>query len=95
MTKKLAAALALSTAIGGCVPPPITWIKPGATTQSFAQDKLVCIQVATSTVGGFTAIGTPMMLAVAADANNQQKQQVFNTCMEAKGYTPYQTARRQ
>lgn len=94
MTKKFAAALTLSTALAGCVPPPVTWIKPGATTQSFAQDKLICIQVATSTVGGFEAIGTPMMLAIAADANNQQKRQVFDTCMEAKGWTPQQQARR-
>lgn len=94
MRRLLTVAVVGTLSLAGCVPPPITWLKPGATPQSFAQDKLTCIQTANATVGGFTAVGTPLMLAVAADSNRQQKQQVFNTCMEAQGWTAQQQARR-
>ena len=73
-------------ALGGCAP-QIRWDKAGATPQSFAQAKLNCIQTANSSVPGYMAFGPPLMVAAAAAGHEEAQQNVFNTCMEAQGWT--------
>lgn len=85
--KRLLATTAVALCLGatGCVQLPI-FAKPGATPQDNARATLRCKQTAYATVPGFAAIGPPLMVAVAADSNRQQKQDIFNLCMEADGY---------
>lgn len=67
--------------------PVIRWDKAGATPQSFAQAKLNCIQTANASVPGYMAFGPPLMVAAAAAGHEEAQQNVFNTCMEAQGWT--------
>jgi hypothetical protein len=83
--KSIAVAAALAIALSGCAK-QFVFDKPNLTNQDFNADKLYCLQTANSTVGGYTAFGTLLMIAVAAEANKNAKQDVFNTCMQARGY---------
>jgi len=62
-------------------------MKPGATNASFNADKLECIQTASATVGSQAEMGSMLFVAAAEAGYQHQKQEVFNTCMQAKGYT--------
>lgn len=78
-------ALALCLGATGCTQLPI-FAKPGATPQQNAAAALRCTQTANGSVPGFFAMGPPLLLAVAADNNQRQKQNIYNLCMEADGY---------
>lgn len=83
---KLALALVGLLALTACQRVP-NFVKPGANSQDFARAKLTCMETANSTVGGYMAIGSPLMVAAAAGGNQEAKQQVFETCMQADGWT--------
>lgn len=53
----------------------------------FYQDKLACFREANATIGGYFAVGAPIMVAAAVQANNNQKLEYTKECMEGKGYT--------
>lgn len=77
--------IAVLLGLGACQRVP-NFVKPGASHQDFARAKLNCIAESNADVGGFMAIGSPLMIAAAAAGNQEQKQNVFNTCMEADGW---------
>src|SRR5262245_19818760 len=66
----------------------IVWDKPNGSIQGFNQDKLECVQTAINTVGGYAAFGNLWMVAIAANNNRRAQQEIFSTCMQARGYTP-------
>lgn len=84
--KPIIFALVASLGLAACATQPV-FTKYGTTQQEFAGDQLDCLQVSQNTVGGSTAIGPLLFIAVVAAANQKAKQNVYNTCMVSKGYT--------
>jgi hypothetical protein len=80
-------ALALAASLAACAPPNHYFDKPGATNQSFNADKLDCTQIANVTTPGYSVIGSIYMVAAVAQANQRNRQDAFDTCMQARGYT--------
>jgi hypothetical protein len=72
-------------ALSACAQPQ-HFTKAGATTQSFAADKLGCMETARADNGSQLAFGSLQFVAVAAAAHNQAVQETFDTCMQARGY---------
>lgn len=67
---KLAAALLCCAALVGCASKPMVWDRAGSTEDDFHRDRGQCIQAAFS---------VPL-------ADNFQKQAVFVSCMQGKGW---------
>jgi hypothetical protein len=77
---KKAFALVTALVLAGCATRRPIWNKPGATQQSFAADKYECQR---ENQGG--AVAVPVgNAAVAVPVTNWQ---LYNACMEARGYT--------
>jgi len=80
-----------------------TWVKPGATEESFTRDKYACLQEATpvrpsgGSVPDYTLQASPSgtfitgipygMSQAQALSGSRVSMQIFNACMEARGYT--------
>jgi len=86
LTRSLAIA-AVAAGPAGCAPPMHYFDKPGTTTQSFNADKLDCTQIANVTTPGYSVIGNIYMVAAVAQGNQRNRQDAFDTCMQARGYT--------
>ena len=96
MSRKLFALLGFCL-LSGCV--QYAWIKPNATAQDLGKDKYTCLQSAAMTappVVGVAANSSRTENAKRSDANatvyatdlNQNtRDQLFNACMESKGWS--------
>jgi hypothetical protein len=61
--------------------------KPGTTNQSFNADKLECMATTNGVAQQYSVMGNIYMIAAVAAANQRNQEDVFNTCMQARGYT--------
>ena len=77
MRATMAAIVLLMLTACATAPPP-TWNKPGASQQSFAEDKYACLREAPGKIvqrdPNFAALG------------NREDWGLFNACMEARGW---------
>jgi len=78
-------AAALIVVLAGCATKPITWNKPGASSQEFAQVKYQCLQE-TQSAGNYSAFGPPIFVAAAASGARKRQFGMFSACMEANGW---------
>jgi hypothetical protein len=62
----------------GCAPQQKVWVKPGATTQDFSQDKYRCLQEANRKGYSGNAYGY--------SGGDYVNLGIFNACMEAAGW---------
>ena len=84
--KKIILPIAILTIVlTGCA---TNWSKPGATQQSFSQDKYQCLQQSSYRQETVRQVWTGSSYKPVYDNNIQQDPNLFNTCMMARGYSP-------
>jgi hypothetical protein len=84
MTKQMILVLAVVAGVGGCATAPPVWTKPKAqySHEGFLKDKYDCLRSGPVTT---TNVTVPLNgMAVAVPIENYP---LFNSCMEAKGWT--------
>jgi hypothetical protein len=77
--------------VSGCSTPQLVWNKSGSTIEDFRRDRYECTQQSrVSWSGGGTGdLGLFMMLSSKSNAEKQSRE-LFNMCMEARGYTSHE-----
>ena len=83
---KKISALILAAGLAACAQPHI-FTKAGANNQSFNADKLECTAIANSVAQQYSGFGNIYMIAAIAESNQRNRTDVFDTCMQARGYT--------
>jgi hypothetical protein len=64
------------------------WNPPaGGTEAHFHRDNIECMQTARATVGDGFAMGSPMFVAIASAAHQENVRGVFKECMLGKEYS--------
>jgi hypothetical protein len=86
--KSIAIAAAVAATLAGCAP-QLAWEKTGQfyTAQEFNADKLRCLQASNAAVGDTLAFGSFDLVALSLIATATAKKDVFNTCMQALGWS--------
>lgn len=85
------ALLVLALSLGGCAAPapPLSREKPGATEQEFMADRYACLQQSATTVYGSYA----GPYGGASKAQTGCDYQLYDACMNARGYALVQSGR--
>ena len=99
--KRIIVVLPLLALVTACVPKPpiVDWEKPSATTEDFRTDKYACMQDSVSrapTVAGtYGGIYGDSGYLASSDMNAGLRMELFNGCMESKGWHVQSPARKQ
>lgn len=72
-----------------CVTAPVmAWVKPGANQQSFNKDRYTCMREAASAAQPSAGLATGYNGSLYSyDVNAGTRNDLFNACMESKGWT--------
>lgn len=88
---KIAVIVVLMLVVIGCASHKIVWDKLGATQQEFRQDSYECTQQAqVYWYGGGTGGAGIFMAASAKHQAEEQAQNMYNMCMEARGWESHE-----
>lgn len=71
--------------LAGCASKPVIMHKDHATVEEFDKDQYRCAQE-TADAGNYRAFGSPLFVAMAADAARKNRRQMFRMCMAASGW---------
>jgi hypothetical protein len=79
--------------LAGCSHPKILYDKPGLTSEEFNRDRYDCVQQSrvSWSGGGTGGLGAAMIIGAKSNADNQAND-LFKMCMEARGYTARQVS---